>query len=60
MKLQQRFRSESQSVFTEKVNKIALGINDDKRIQTPDRVISYLYAGRVYKAKLVEYLKMKN
>ena len=39
-KPQQKFRSEAQKVFTEKVNKIAHGINDDKRIKLPDGVIS--------------------
>ena len=33
LKLQQRFRSEEHNVFTEEVNKISLGTNDDKSIQ---------------------------
>ena len=37
---QQRFRSELHNVFREKVNKITLNANDDKRLQTTDRVIS--------------------
>ena len=42
IKSQQRFRSDYHRVYTEEVNKIALGSNDDKRIQTSDR-ITYLY-----------------
>lgn len=32
LKSQQRFRVETNNVFTEKVNKIAISANDDKRI----------------------------
>ena len=39
-KSQQRFRSEVQNVFTEKVIKNVLSVNEDKRIQTPIGVIS--------------------
>ena len=35
---QQRFRSDHHRVYTEEVNKIALSSNDDKRIQTFDKV----------------------
>ena len=37
LKLQQKFRSEAHNVFTEKVNKIALRTDNDKRIQAFDR-----------------------
>ena len=39
-KSQQRFRSEVNNVFTEKVIKNVLSVNEDKRIQTPIGVIS--------------------
>ena len=39
LKSQQRFRSEEHNVFTEKFNKIALGANNNKRIQTLDGVV---------------------
>ena len=42
-KTQQRFRSERHSVFTEKINKIALRLNDDKRIQSIDLNERYAY-----------------
>ena len=40
---QQRFRSFNHKTYTEEVNKIALSSNDDKRIQTFDRVTTYPY-----------------
>ena len=39
LKSQQRFKSERHDVYTEEVNKIALSRNDDKRLQTFDRII---------------------
>ena len=43
LKSRQRFRTETHNLFTEKVNKIVLSANDDKRIQTLDGFNSYLY-----------------
>ena len=43
LKSQQRFRSDHHSVCTEEVNKIVLSSNDDKRIQTFDRITTYPY-----------------
>ena len=37
-KTQQRFRSEKHNVFTGEINKIALSLNDDKRLQSIDSV----------------------
>ena len=34
LKSEQRFKSEAHNVYTEEVNKIALGSNDDKKLQT--------------------------
>ena len=45
---QQRFRSYSHKVYTEEVDKIALSSNDDKRIQTYDRVTTFLYGTNVF------------
>ena len=39
LKIQQRFKSESNNVFTEEINKIALSSNDDKRMQSIDSKI---------------------
>ena len=38
---QQRFRSDHHRVYTEEVNMISLSSNDDKRIQTFDKVTTY-------------------
>ena len=38
---QERFKSYYQVMYTEEVNKTALSSNDDKRLQTPDRIITY-------------------
>ena len=46
---QQRFRSDDHKVYTEEVNKITLSSNDDKRIQTFDRVTTYPYGTDVFK-----------
>ena len=35
---QERFKSYNHDVYTEEVNKIVLSSNDDKRLQTPDRI----------------------
>ena len=39
----ERFKSNYHDVYTEEVNKIALCSNDDKRLQTFDRVTTYPY-----------------
>ena len=43
LKLQQRFKSDCRNVYTEEVNKIALSSNDDKRLQTFDKITTYPY-----------------
>ena len=37
------FRSDHHNVYTEKINKIALSSNDDKRIQANDKITTYPY-----------------
>ena len=43
LKSQQRFKSGHHKVHTEEVNKIALSSDDDKRLQTFNRVATYPY-----------------
>ena len=43
LKSQQRFKCEAHNVYTEEINNITLSSNDDKRLQTFDRITSYLY-----------------
>ena len=60
LKSQQRFKSETHNVYTEEINKIALNSNDDKRLQTFDRITSYPYgtsAGKVCKTDLLSKYK---
>ena len=40
---QERIKSYSDYVYTEKVNKIALSSNDDKRLQTFDKITTHPY-----------------
>ena len=46
---QQRFRSDHHRVCTEEVNKIALSSNDDKRLQTFDKVTTFPYGTNAFK-----------
>ena len=43
LKSQQRFRSDHYRVYTEEVDKITLSSNDDKRLQTYDKITTYPY-----------------
>ena len=49
MQSQLRFKSDHHNVYTEQMNKIALNSNDDKRLQTFYRVITYLYGTNAFK-----------
>ena len=57
---QQRFRSDHHKVYTEEVYKIALSSNNDKRIQTFDKVTTYPYGTNVFKVCKNEMLLKKN
>ena len=46
---QQRLRSDHHRVYTEEINKIALSSNNDKRIQTFDKVTTFPYRTNVFK-----------
>ena len=46
-------------MYTEEVNKIALSSNDDKRIQTFDKVTTYPYGTNVFKVCKNEMLLKK-
>ena len=43
IKLRQRFRSDHHKLYTEEVNKIAISSNDDKTLETFDRITTYPY-----------------
>ena len=60
LKSQQRFKSEAHNLYAEEINKIALSSNDDKRLQTFDRITSHPYGtstGKVYKTELLSKYK---
>ena len=62
LKPQQGSKSEAHDLYTEEVNKIALTSNDDKRLQTYDRIISYPYgtnAGKVCKTEILSKVNIK-
>ena len=55
LRQQQRFKSDANNLYTEEVNKTALSSNDDKRLQTFDRITLYPYGtsvGKLYKTEL--------
>ena len=56
---QQRFKSNNHDVYTEEVNKIALSSNDDKRLQTFDRITTYPYGTNAFKVCESEMLEVK-
>ena len=58
LKSQQVFRSYHHNVYTVEINKIALSGNDDKRIQTFDRVKTYPYETNAIKKCESEILKV--
>ena len=59
-KSQERFKSCNHDVYTEEVNKIALSNNDDKRLQTSDRITTYPYGTNAFKVCESEMLMVKD
>ena len=60
LKSQQRFKNDHHKVYTEEVNKIALSSNDDKRLQTIDKVTTYPYGTNAFKVCESEMLTKLN
>ena len=56
---QQTFKSYNHDVYTEEVNKIALSANDDKRLQTHDKITTYPYGTNAFKVCESEMLNNK-
>ena len=59
LRSQLRFKSDLHNEYTEKVNKIVLYSNDDKRLQTFDRVTTYPYGTNAFKVCEKEMITMK-
>ena len=56
LRSQQKFKSDHHNVYTEEVNKIALSSNDNKTLQTSDRVTTYPYGTNALKVCEIEML----
>ena len=56
---QQRLKNYNHNVYTEEVNKIGLSSNDDKRLQTFDKIITYPYGINAFKVCESEMLHSK-
>ena len=59
LKSQQSFKCDYHEVYTEEINKISLSSNDDKRLQTYDRIKTYPYGTNSFKVCESEMLKCK-
>ena len=49
LKLQQRLESCYHNVYSEQINKITLSSNDDRRLQTFDKITTHSYGTNVFK-----------
>ena len=56
---QQRFKSDHHKVYSKEINKTALSSNDDKRLQTSDRIKTYPYGANTFKVCESEMLNGK-
>ena len=54
---QQKFKSDYHNVYNEQINKIALSNNDDKRLQTFDKITRYPYGTNAFKVCKSERLR---
>ena len=62
LKSQKRINNERHDVYTEEIDMIVLSSNDDKRLQTFDRITSYPYgtsAGKICKTELLSKVNIK-
>ena len=60
LKSQKRFKSDYHEVYTEEVNKIALSSDDDKRLQSFDRITTYPQGTNVFKVCESEMMIMRD
>ena len=60
LKSQLRFKSDLHIVYTEEVNKIAISSNDDKRLQTYDKITTYPYGTNDFKVCESQMMAVKN
>ena len=60
LRSQLKFKSDLHIVYTEEVNKIAISSNDDKRLQTYDKITTYPYGTNAFKVCESEMMIVKN
>ena len=46
---QKRFKNDHHNVYVEQINEIALSSNDDKRLKTFDKIMTYPYGTNAFK-----------
>ena len=49
LKSKKKFKSDHHNIYTKQINKIKLSSNDDKRLQTSDKVTTYPYGTNAFK-----------
>ena len=59
-RLQKRFKNDHHQVYAEETKKIVLSSNDDKILQTSDRITTYTYGTNAFKVCQSEMLTTKN
>ena len=59
LKSQQRFKSDHHNVYTEQINKITLSSNDDKRLQTFDKITTEQTHSKYVKVSFEEAVTYK-
>ena len=59
LKSQRRFKSDHHNIYTEEVDKTTVSSNDDKRLQTFDRIKTYPYGTNAFKVCESEMLNDK-
>ena len=59
LKKQQAFRSDHHNVHTVEINKIAVSSNDDKRLQTSDKITTYPCGTNAFKVCKSEMMMVR-
>ena len=57
---QQRFKSDRHKLYTEEFNKVLLSSNDDKRLQTFDRITSFSHRTNAFKVRESEMMVVRD
>ena len=60
LKSQQRFKSDHHDVYIKQINKIALSSDDDKRLQTFDKITTHSYGTNAFKLCKSEMMMVRS